>query len=838
MILILTNCILAEAKNYGLKFNSHNVSLDKRTELDLTPDEFMKFNSEFEVSFLYTIVRILPNSNSGFGYIFRIISEEGNNVDLLSTPTPRFGLNLVIGKSNSITSLKYPETEINNWVRLRIKFLLAEDRVIFYTPDTSYVRENVGFRKNESLKIIFGANDYKQFTNTDVPSMAIKDIEIFGKGKLKYHWPLDEKEGNFAFDRIKGKKAKILNPNWILINHQNWKLNFQEELNEHVLVATDTEQGNIYMVGAENLYIFSGISKEVKKVKYKDTPVFFNRIFRVLFNSRDQKIYCYHADNGFIYTLNPNTAEWTQNNPVNIKESIYRHHNSYFDVAKNHIYILGGYGLHTYKNKILRIDLSTGKCENLPTNDSIFSPRYLAGLGALNDTLYIFGGYGSNSGNQLINPHSFYDIFGYSTQNGKLFKKFEVPNIIGEMIVGNSMWVDEKTRNYYALVYSKVRFENELQLIRGNLDYPKIEMAGDKIPFKFLDIRSTANLFYMPTPNKLFAYTSYSTDSTTQVAIYSIDNPPNNSIEESFNFGNTGISKNWLFAIAAVFMVAVVALIFLIKRKKKPVFSSTSNKITIEEEIGGPPSVGFQEKQYQIVFFGGFQVFDKNYEDITRKFSPLLKELYLLIVLNTFKNNKGVSSEEISETLWQGKDEKSARNNRAVNIAKLRTLLEEIGSCDLSHKTDYWKINLVDSEINYDYIDFLNITSSKKNLTKQKVNQLIEITKKGPFLLNVHYDWLDDFKASVSDTIVDTLVKFGQNCDVKSDAEFIIHLADSIFNFDIINEEAMILKCRAQCYMGKHSIAKATYEKFFKEYLTMYGQEYDKSYLEIIEMKE
>jgi two-component SAPR family response regulator len=833
-ILLISN--LTGAKNYGLKFNSHNVSLDKRTELNLTPDEFFKFNTEFEISFLYSTIRLDPNSRSGFGYVFRIIDEEGNNVDLLSTPTPRFGLNLVIGKTNTIVALQYPKAGINNWFRLRIKFLLSEDEVVFYTPDTFYVQKNVGLKKNDSFKIIFGANDYKQFTNTDVPSMAIKDIEIYNNGKLKYKWPLDEKEGNFALDKIQGKKAKVLNPNWILINHQNWKINFQEELKEPVFLATDSTLGIIYLVGHENLYKFSASDSVIQKIKYKEKSDFFSRIFNVFYNSIDQLIYCYLPDKGIIYTLNPNSAEWSKGITIKNIEPIFRHHNFYFDVEKNQSYFLGGYGLHKYKNKITRIDLSTGNSENLPTNDSIYFPRYLAGLGALNDTLYILGGYGSKTGNQLINPHSYFDMFGYSVRDEHLFKKFEVPHVFKDMIVGNSMWIDKKTRDYYALVYSKVRFENELQLIRGNLEHNELEMVGNKIPFKFLDIRSNTNLFCFPTLNKLFAYISYSTDSTTQVAIYSIENPPNNSDEESLKFVKSRIYLVWIIPILVMFLLTF-GLVLLKRRKKSDIRYDVNTLMTENKEVEQSVSE-IHEKPYRVIFFGGFQVFNKMNEDITRKFSPVLKELYLLILLNSFKNNKGVSSEKISEVLWYGKDEKSARNNRAVNINKLRILIEEIGDCELSHKTDYWKINIQDSEINYDYADFLNITTSKKNITKQKVNQLIKITNKGPFLLDVHYDWLDDFKAFVSDSIVDTLVKFGQKCNLKTEAEFVIHLADTVFNFDSVNEEAMVLKCKAQFHMGKHSIAKATYEKFFKEYLTMYGQEYDKSYLEIIELKD
>ncbi|MCK7536718.1 MAG: hypothetical protein MZV63_40020 [Marinilabiliales bacterium] len=227
-------------------------------------------------------------------------------------------------------------------------------------------------------------------------------------------------------------------------------------------------------------------------------------------------------------------------------------------------------------------------------------------------------------------------------------------------------------------------------------------------------------------------------------------------------------------------------------------------------------------------------MFNRNNEDITNKFSPLLKELFLLILLYTYKNNKGITSDQISEFLWFGKSTSSARNNRAVNIAKLKTILSEMGAVELSKKTGYWKIIFDNDLVKSDYHDFLEITGSKSNLTKLNICRLLEITKKGGFLINTNYEWLDDFKSDISDKIVDTLVTFTEKCKLETDAEFIIHLADCIFNFDKVNEEAMVLKCKAEYFLGNHSLAKMTYEKFVKEYQKLYDEEFKKSFNELI----
>jgi len=830
---------IAFSQTYGLKFQSHDVVLDKRTELNLSPDQYFNFRDEFEISFDYRFDLLKPNDFSGlFGYIFRIISQENNNIDLLITPTPTINLNLIIGKSNSIIQVGSPNNALDNWVNLRIKFLLGEDRLIFYTPDTFYVQENIGFKRDDSFKIIFGANDYENFKTSDVPSMSVKEIRIFEKGKLEYHWPLEEEKGNIAENRLSKKNAIVKNPSWLKNNHQAWESRYQNEIEGIILIASDTEIGKIFLVGNSELYIYSAQENNIQSIKYRNKPNFLTTDFKAIYNTLDKKIYCYELDGKIMYNLDILAGNWDEIGISTKSETKSRHHNSYFNPAENSIYIFGGYGQHTYNNEIRKIDLTKNEWQILPSNENIFPPRYLAGLGSLNDTLYLLGGYGSLSGSQMVNPHSYFDLLGYSIKDQSLIKKFEIPRLIDDMCVVNNMWIDKKNRNYYALVFEKMKFDGTLQLIKGNLDNPEVNVVGNTIPFKFQDIKSNAGLFYFPLQNKLFAYTSFAKDSSsTQVGIYSIDYPPNKS---DANPSIVKTRKNLsiiYFAIAFVILSGFSTWFIIRKRsaKRKSLVAVNTNKMANDKEFEESVSILQNEKpKYQLVLFGGFQAFSMNKEDITNKFSPLLKELFLLILLHTHKNNKGISSEKLSEYLWFDKSELSARNNRAVNIAKLKAILTEIGAIELTKNTGYWKIIYSNKDVKCDYAEFFQITSSKSNLTQQNVGRLIEITEKGAFLMNSGYEWLDDFKSDVSDKIVDTLVGFAEKCDLKTEAEFIVHLADCIFNFDRSNEEAMILKCRAEYCLGKHSLSKLTYEKFIKEYQLLYNEEYKRSFNEIV----
>lgn len=837
LVLIHDNAI---AQIYGLKFQSHDVVLDNRTELDLSPENPLSFDKEFEISFYYNVYLSDPNVYSGlFGYIFRIISSENKNVDLVTSSLPTRSLHLIIGRTDSLINLGPIASALNDWVHLRVKFLLNEDKLVFYTPDSFYVVENIGFKKNDSFRIFFGANNYGNFKTSDVPSMNIKDIRIFEEGVLKYYWPLDEEQGTKAESRLNNAEAFVKNPVWIKDLHSRWENTYQGEINGHILVSSDNENGRIFLVCDEELIVYSAQGNTIQSVEYIDKSISINNNFYSVFNSLDNRIYIFVLDSKVFYSLDVLTGKWSATDARSDSETFYRHYNSHYVPEENSIYIFGGYGQYTYHNEIRRLDLNVNEWQDLTFDNEVFFPRYLAGLGSLNDTIYILGGYGSLSGSQLVNPHSYFDLLGYSIKNGTLFKKFEINRVYDDMCVGSNMFINSRNRDYYALIFEKTKFESALHLIKGNIDNPKVEFAGDIIPYTFYDIRSNASLYYFPGQNKLFAYTSFATDSsTTLVNLYSIAYPPAEfSPVTSKDKSRKGLLSILIPIVIVIFSSVVLSLFFIRKRR-----SEGASKDKGEPEVMGVNEESEQpvyekpvtKQNYQLVLFGGFQVFSINNEDITNRFSPLLKELFLLVFLFTYKNNKGITSDQISEYLWFGKSSSSASNNRAVNIAKLKTILSEIWAVELTKKTGYWKIMIDNDIVKSDYLDFLEITSSKANLTKQNICRLCEITRKGGFLINTNYEWLDDFKSDVSDRIVDTLVAFAGKCKLETDAEFLIQLADSIFNFDKINEEAMVYKCKAEYFLGNHSLAKMTYEKFVKEYKKLYDEEYKIQFTELI----
>ncbi|MEY3500552.1 MAG: hypothetical protein RL308_2221, partial [Bacteroidota bacterium] len=822
-------------------------SLDERTGLNLTPNEFVSFNDEFDITF---DIKIDLMQKRLFGYILRVINDKNQNIDLIISNNPTANntvksLNIIIGTTKAVVPIN--NTKFNNkWIKLGLKFSLSQKTLLLSIQDAVVLKKNISFKSTDSFKVMFGANNYKQFASTDVPDMSIRDIKLYGNKKLKFHYPLNEINGDFAYDAFSENKAIVTHPNWILRRHQEWKKLIDNKVDGTQLITADTVNDVLYLLRNQDLVVYNIEKNEQIIIKYKNSPIYLTSDHRAVYNYQDKKIYCYLIDRNLVSKLNILTGVWEDEavyNKVGHKQK-YQHHNSIYSMVDNAIYTFGGYGQYNYNNEVRRIDLKQGFSEVLKTDSSLFHPRYLAGIGELNDTIYVLGGYGSDSGNQLLNPKSYFDLLGYSIKEKKFVKKFEIPHIIDEMIVGNNIWIDKKNRDFYALISDKTKSKGYLQILKGNIDNPKAELVGSKIPYAFLDVKSFATLYYFPKKKKFLAYTSFLTDSIqTQFKIYSIEYPP--IVKKDIPAQSDITNVKYIFYYVAFLLLFVSGLVwYLYSKKHKARIDVKGNEVDIfpfNDSISKVDEIDFElisnDVDYQIIFFGGFQIIDNKQNDITNKFPPLLKELFLLIWLYSLKNNKGISPDKLIEILWYDKDIKSAQNNKSVNIAKLKGLLSKVGGCKLTCDTGYWKIKFDPKILKNDYFEVMQIMETKrKEIKKNHINHLIKITKKGSFLLNLNYEWLDSFKSDVSDRIVDTLVDFGENFTIEEEPDFMINLADSIFNFDSINEEAMFFKCKAQYIMGKHSLAESTFKKFIKEYEILYGQEYEYSFVEVLKM--
>lgn len=82
--------------------------------------------------------------------------------------------------------------------------------------------------------------------------------------------------------------------------------------------------------------------------------------------------------------------------------------------------------------------------------------------------------------------------------------------------------------------------------------------------------------------------------------------------------------------------------------------------------------------------------------------------------------------------------------------------------------------------------------------------------------------------------VVDSLLSYSQKLNFKNDDLLLMQIADAIFKYDSINQEALVLKCSILNSKGKYALAKNWYDHFVKEYKALYSENYPITFEEVI----
>jgi two-component SAPR family response regulator len=544
------------------------------------------------------------------------------------------------------------------------------------------------------------------------------------------------------------------------------------------------------------------------------------------------------------------TLTKTWNNAVsNTDDPHYWYHNSYFSQADTALYTFGGYGFHIYKNEMRKYHFADKTWERIKYNGKPIPPRYLAGIGSLDEkTLLLFGGYGSEKGDQKLSPHNYYDLYSFDLKTYTAKKIWELDEKQHNFVIAGSLVVDTLNKCFYALCFPHQKFNTTLTLYRFSTEEPFGEILTDSIPYSFSDISSYADLFLSGDGKQLTAVTSYTDEnkSNAEVNIYTLDFPPLNETD-LFQSGSNAIGI-LLYILGFVFILALLLLfLWCTRRKKKDRYKPGNAEIT--RKVDAPiddnyhPIVGIKPinekyRKQSILLYDGFQVIDKDGNNITGEFTPTLKQLFLLILLYTLKGGKGISSSKLREIMWFDKSDESAKNNRGVSLNKLRTIFEKIGEISINGSNSYWTIVFGES-IYCDYYEaMVLIDRLSKNTTERSIkdiNRLVSIVSAGELLPNLQTEWVDSFKSDLSNRLIDLLLDLvARPSGLELSPAVRMNIADAIFVHDSLNEDALKIKCTLLVQMGKNNLAQKVYSSFIKEYHFLFGVDFKYTFEQII----
>ncbi|HJF44130.1 hypothetical protein [Coprobacter fastidiosus] len=816
--------VSAEELTSGLFFNSHLHDGNKRTSLILDNGNPIEIQDKQQISFEMNIRDELI-----FGFAMRIITNNNENIDLI------FSIDTLQRKRPAIVikdkRFFISDTIIRNkWIPVGITFLTKQNKIELSYNSIKRVYD-YDFNQIKNTRIYFGACDHPNYNTPDAAPINVKNIRIYNGKELFRHWELSQHGKGVCYDLVNHSPAKAINPHWLTDDHAVWKNIYNYQFKRNPQYAFDPEKELFYITtGGQEMFIYNPLTNHQDTIRGITGHPAAASTNQMIFNTKTNRLESYNLDDQTISIFSFTDKAWTQTSK-NEKETGFWHHTSGI-APDSTIITFGGYGSFLYKNTLFKINPQTGEFTEKIIPE--IYPRYSPASAIVDNTLYIFGGKGCPSGHQELSPRDFSDLYAIDLNSFETKKLWEVPNFDKKFLPGSNMVYNKEESCFYIITGNMGGV-----LLKISINEPGIIPVSEIQHFDSGADFSFSQLYHAPRSQHLYCLyaKNYKNGQPSQIQIYSLSYPPmvysqilqQDKKKQDFSF-------LWYLIPAIILLVGTG--IFIRKRgknRKKDNKFSTSKSETDSLIFTVPDKPYFNRDRACICLLGSFNVKSKTGENITSSFTPILKSLLLLILLNTEKDNRGITSKKLDDLLWGDKNEKSARNNRNVSISRLRLLLEKVGNIQIVNDNNFWKIVLGD-DVFCDYHTALNYIDEATKTTvhdEEFFNKVLELLLYGPLLPNTESDYLDSFKSHYSDITIDLLHLLLHKEEFQNNDKFRLKIADSIFQHDSFNEEALRIKCSIFCRNDKMGIAKSIYDNFCKEYQTLLGEKYGLSFNDV-----
>lgn len=816
----------------GLFFYSFETDKDRRTGLDLTPDKKLYlpkgFTLEFDIKFRVEI--------QNFGYIFRILGDDNSNVDFVSDyyPTNDGIIFSLLGQQDVLIKTKISDVGSNafdNWLNIKLKIDPESNKLTLSLNET--VKE-VDFQSGASkYDIFFGGNITKHPNITDVPPVTVRNIRIYNeKQQLIRHWKLGKHNVNCVYDECGQYKATATSPYWMIDNHTKWKL--EDTLPQAGLFtqyAFDPLRERIFLVSRNEVQIYSIHTKTLESIVPKRGIPFNIESNQLLYDSINNELISYDFKHTYLSRFNFNTHEWTNYNEEKIGPA-FGHHGKYYMPQEKKIVAFGGYGFHVYNSKLHIYSEEEGMWQSFELAESI-PPRYLGAMGQLNtDQFLYFGGFGNFTGKQKEDlPRNFYDLYEVNIRDRSVRKIWDIETVKEPFASANSMIINREGDAFYSLSFMNHRNSSTAFLHEYSLTTLDYRTVGDSIPYLFYDVQSYADLYLSRDNRNLYALLSEARDGNTTATVYSIAYPPM-SPEDVMQTPPQKASWLWYLLLLLVF-----PLLFIAWRKRKQQIVLPPDEAELSAEIILAP-VPIQQLPSSIYLLGEFTIINAEGNNIGANFTPTTRQVFLLLLLYTFKDGLGISSNDLRNILWEEKDDVSARNVRNVYINKVRNLAKEMDGLEIVKTDGYWKVNL-SSQVYCDYarVKQLIYTLQNEGFNKSHLIELLDITSRGKLLPYVEVEWLDDIKSNYSNELIDFLIEVSKSNVLKNDYNTLLKISNTILIYDSVEEYAVKLKCYILKQLKGNREIRLCYQKYADDYEKLYSVKPDITLEELTNFK-
>jgi hypothetical protein len=799
-------------------------SIDERTSYDVFSSREPMFKDVLRIEF--SLSMYLP---SDFGYILRIKNDEDERIfNLLYSgegwdgESP-FRLNEE-GKSTIIKAvIPHEYIEMGKWIQVSLEFAMAEGRVVMTIDDYVYETEIAPMSSEWRPVINFGKSDYM----IDVPSMAVRNLKI-SDGRKEYMFPLNESEGNTVSD-VKGKAYGVVkNPQWLMHKSHKWDEVACFSSQARAGVNYDKFRKNLIYYNRDSIYVYDFMRKEAGVRRYEAPCPVDPYLGTSFMNPYDSLLYVYEpyvegnaSSVPTIAAYDPDENSWTVKSHDTLPIR-FHHHSSYLDENRKKFVFFGGFGSMMYNGDFYSCGLEDYQWQKdtLPSGDRIY-PRYFTSMGysSVEDALYIFGGMGNESGEQIVGRHYFYDLYRLDLKTGVNTK------VWGKDLVLD--WTEENmvpVRNmvlhdggFYTMCYPEFHTNSYLQLFYFDIETATYGKLCNKIPIRSDKMSTNANLYFDQDLRLLILTVMESSDDVqSQLKVYALSFPP---LTDAEFMAASRKSRVWMIVFIA--LLVILALVSVIYAKLCPCCCDAKDDIIV---LGRKRYI-MEQKPNSICLFGGFSALDVNGNDV--QFPYQQRKMLCLIIKYSLED--GISSARLSKIMWPDKSEDKVKNSRGVAINHLRRLLNNFEGATLVYENNHFRLQCSGS-FTCDWMDF-HIESLKEQPDMGKVMSLVS---RGKFLSFIEDPVFDSFKEKTESLLINILTDEILKCYEKKQYANVLDLVDVIFHTDSLNEQAMICQINSLVKLKRTEDALVRYSAFVKEYAAMYDAEYEHDFKSLI----
>lgn len=809
----------------GLFLKGNEYIIDERTSYRVFEYEKPTFKDSLTISFDFSADR-----NKNTGYIFRIKTQDPSLIFNLSYDSYGDDIIYKLNEEGKSTLITIKESQIRNnsgnWSHVILTFDLRKQKIQFSIEEA---KGSCTIKLPNMLQpdIYFGRSDYF----IDLPSFSIRNLQI-GNKTIGYSFQFKEHEGNTIYNSNKAAIGHVEQPTWLINRAYYWNKLASFSSTSVAGFNFDAVKNKIYYYNKDSITTYNLPYRQFLTTQYKNQlPIRLSLGYNFI-NTQQHALYAYelipHNDGDITMAqLDLETKLWSSVSNKRLPLWLH-HHAKFFDASNNRFIIFGGFGNMRYNNEFNCYNLATDTWSKLEfTGDTIF-PRYFLSMGysEADNCLYIFGGMGNESGEYNVGRKYYYDFYKVDLTQMHITKLWEIPWVQDHVVPVKSMLIE---KDYFMTLCYPEHFSNtHLKLYKFSLKDGSYEILGDSIPIRSEKITTNADLFYSSEMGELYGVVQEfeNDDIASRLTIYTLATPAISYNDLFLSSTETANGSILLYSII-IFAIVLLFLYFAGKAwsKKRLHKKINTDKPPTTKPINTRINNYSSPRRNSIFLFGDFNVFDRNGKDISYMFSTRLKQTFLLILQHS--TSEGISTQQLTNTLWADREDEKAKNIRGVTINSLRKVLDELDGISLIYEKSYYKL-LLDQSVSCDYTTCLELTNLA--LDKLDFNIFLEIISRGIFLKDSEDPIFDTFKSSLEQQVDPTLRGLIEKEFRHQNYTTVILLCEAMFNIDPISDFAIAYIICAMERLNQLSEAQKRFYKFIVEYKTMIGEDYPLDY--------